>query len=103
MDQKCGGAVNCTTPPPANTITILAADLLATRAGQLLDQIACGTWAPAQKLREAIQTYSEVRIDTAMAAGADEILRAIDEKDPQKVNVNDWPQSPETKRSVHHA
>ena len=77
------------TPPPANTIAILAADLLATRAGQLLECLAFGSWEPAVKLREALATYSEVRIGTAMAEGAAEILAVCNDK------------APETQRSVH--
>ena len=69
-------------PPPANTIVVLSADILATRAGELLDQLACGNWAPARKLREALATYSEVRLGTAMAEQADTVLRHIDEKAP---------------------
>jgi len=79
------------TPPPANTITVLAADLLATRAGELLDALAHANWAPADKLRDALATYSEVRLGVALAEGADEVLRAIDEK------------APETERSARHA
>jgi hypothetical protein len=70
------------TPPPANTITILAADILATRATQLLEQLAAGSWEPARKLKEALATYSEVRLGVAMAEGAEAVLRAIDEKAP---------------------
>lgn len=70
------------TPPAAGTITILAADILATRATQLLEQLAAGSWAPAERLRDALATYSEVRLGTTMAEGADVVLRAIDEKAP---------------------
>jgi len=80
--------MNRTTPPLASTITVLAADLLCTHAQNLLRQLAHANWEPALQLQEAVELYSEVRFGVAMAEGADEILRAIDEK------------APETKRSV---
>jgi hypothetical protein len=90
------------TPPPkeASTIELLAGDLLCTHAQNLLRELAHANWEPAVKLQEAIELYSEVRLGIAMARGADEILREIDEKDPQRCNVNDWPPAPETERSV---
>ncbi len=78
------------TPPPANTIVILSADILATRAGELLDQLACGNWAPAQKLREALACYSECRLGVAVHDAAD----------PQAMNCE---KAPITERSIHHA
>ena len=39
-------------------------------------------WSPALQPREAIQTYSVVRIGVAMAEGAEQGLLAIDEKAP---------------------
>jgi hypothetical protein len=54
-----------------NTLTALAGDLLATRAGELLEQLACGKWGPATKLREALQCYSEVRLGTTVAEQVD--------------------------------
>ncbi len=68
------------TPPPANTIVILSADILATRAGELLDQLACGSWAPAQKLREALACYSECRLGVAVR----------DATDPQAMQLANW-------------
>ena len=65
-----------------NAIAILAADVLATRAGELLDKLACGSWEPAQKLREALQCYSEVRLGVAVAEGADAVLRHINANAP---------------------
>lgn len=94
--------MNRTTPPPASNIEVLAGDLLCTHAQELLRQLAHANWEPAEKLKEACELYSEVRLGLSMARGADEILRAIEDKDPQKVNVNDWPQAPETERSVDH-
>jgi len=61
------------TPPPANTFVILAADLVSTRAAQLLDAAAWGGFEPAQKLREALQVYAECRLGSAVkdaSAGA---------------------------------
>lgn len=94
--------MNRTTPPPARNIEVLAGDRLCTRAQELLRQLAHANWEPAVKLQEAVELYSEVRLGLSMARGADEILRAIEDKNPQKVNVNDWPQAPETERSVDH-
>jgi len=79
-----------TTPPPASTIELLAGDLLCTHAKNLLIQLAHANWEPAVKLQEAIELYSEVRLGVTMAAGADEILRAIEEK------------APATERSARH-
>ncbi len=83
------GMNRTSTPPPANTITVLSADLLATRAGELLSQLACGTWPPAQKLREALQTYSEVRLGVAMAEGADAVLRHVEEETPKTLRTGE--------------
>jgi hypothetical protein len=94
--------VNRTLPPPANNIEILAGDLLCTHASELLRQLACGSWEPAQKLRDAIELYSEVRIGLSMARGADEILQRVNDRDPQAMSINDWPPAPETERSVRH-
>ncbi len=77
------------TPPPANTIVVLSADILATRAGELLDQLACANWSPAQKLREALQVYSEVRIGTTMAEGAEQVLAACHEKAPETLRTGE--------------
>ncbi len=79
------------TPPAASTILVLSSDILATRAGELLDQLACGSWAPAQKLREALQCYSEVRLGSAVKDASD---------DPQ--TLNDPGPAPITQRSAHH-
>ncbi len=72
-----------------STITILAADLLATRAGELLDQLACGSWAPARKLKEALQVYSEVRIGTTMAEGAEQVIAVCHEKAPETLRTGE--------------
>lgn len=92
--------MNRTMPPPASNIEILAGDLLCTHAQTLLRQLAHANWEPAVKLKEAVELYSEVRLGLSMARGADEVLRHVDEKDPQAMNVADWPQAPETERSV---
>jgi len=75
--------VNRSQPPPASNIEILAGDLLCTHASELLRQLACGSWEPAQRLRDAIELYSEVRLGLSMARGADEVLQAICEKAPE--------------------
>jgi hypothetical protein len=90
------------TPPPASTITVLAGDLLCTHAQTLLRQLAHANWEPAVKLQEACELYSEVRLGVAMAEGAEQILNAIDARDPQAMTVADWPPAPETERSAHH-
>jgi hypothetical protein len=73
------------TPPPASTLVILAGDILATRAGELLELLAFGSWEPAVKLRDALGVYSEVRLGTAMSEQADFVLehcKRIDEPAP---------------------
>ena len=77
------------TPPPASTLVVLSADLLATRAGELLEQVAFGSWPPALKLRDALQCYSEVRLGTTMAEQATMVLE----------HCNDHSPAPETQRS----
>ncbi len=78
------------TPPPAGTLTILAADLLATHASNLLAQLAyAGDWEPATKLKEALATYSEVRLGAALSEGADAVLRAIEEKTPDTLKTGE--------------
>lgn len=80
------------TPPPATNLVILAGDLVASAARNLLDQLACGTWEPAARLRQALDAYECART-------GDEITNA---QDPQACTVADWP-VPQTERSVHHA
>lgn len=43
------------------SIQILAADLLALRARELLEQVAFGDWPPGVKLRDALDAYSAIR------------------------------------------
>ena len=76
-----------------NAITILAADLVSTRACQLLDALMTGSYEPIRdctaQLREALGTYAECRIGAAVA-----------EPDPQRMNCNDWAPAPTTQRSA---
>ena len=87
MDEKCGAAMNRSTPPPkaATTIELITADLLCAHAQNLLRQLAHANWEPAVKLQEACELYSEVRLRVTMANGADEVLQAIEEKVPTTV------------------
>ena len=78
------------TPPPASTIQTLAADLLAQRARELLEQVAFGGWGPAQKLKTALDVYTEVRSGNMLK----------DANDPQKCTVANWDeQATDTERS----
>ena len=76
------------TPPPAHNLQCLSADLLAVAAKNLLEQLAHSDWAPAVKLREALDTYECVRMG--------QVLR---DDDPQSVQLND-PPAPITERSL---
>ena len=49
-----------------NALAILAGDILATRAKALIDALAAGDWKPLAELREALSTYSEVRLGTTL-------------------------------------
>ena len=77
-----------TPSPPANSLDVLAADLLAQAARNLLEQVAFGTWEPGIKLRDALQTYSEVRAGNAIKDAAD----------PQSMTVEDWDEPAPTTR-----
>lgn len=50
-----------------NALAILAGDVLATRAKALCDALAAGDWKPLAELKEALATYSEVRLGTTIA------------------------------------
>jgi len=62
--------------PPTGNMLVLAADLLAMRARKLLEQLAHANWEPADQLKSALDTYSEVRqggiIEAAQQCAADE-------------------------------
>jgi hypothetical protein len=60
------------TPPLGTTLTILAADVIAARASKLLAQLACGSWEPARKLREALQAYGEVRMGMMVSQASED-------------------------------
>ena len=64
--------------PLANSLTILSADLLAIAATNLLQQLACSQWEPAQRLRQALSAYTEVRTGNAIR----------DAEDPQDCQLN---------------
>lgn len=68
------------TPPPAHNLVVLSADLLAVAAKNLLEQLAHANWPPADRLRQALDTFDAVRI-------GDEITSA---QDPQRMNIADW-------------
>ena len=77
------------TPPPACSMLVLASDLLAQRATELLAQLAfAGTWEPGVQLKNALECYQEVRLG-----------RAIRGADPQRMQIID-PPAPTTERSV---
>jgi hypothetical protein len=54
-------------PVNVNALAILAGDVLATRAKALCDQLAAGDWPPLAQLKEAVSTYSEVRLGSTIA------------------------------------
>lgn len=68
------------TPPSATNLVILAGDLVATAADDLLAQLAHANWQPAQRLRRALDAYQCARV-------GDEITNA---QDPQRCTVTDW-------------
>ncbi len=47
--------------PPAGSLQVLSADMVYLRAKELLTQLACGSWPPAEKLRAACEAYEEIR------------------------------------------
>lgn len=60
--------INNTTSEPVSTsaVAILAGDVLATREKTLVDQLAASNWEPLAKLKEALATYSEVRLGSTL-------------------------------------
>jgi hypothetical protein len=66
-------------------LTILASDVLAVRCKNILDQMAAAEWQPLADLRQALETYSELRLGTKLH----------DSEPP-----DDGP-APPTQRSVH--
>jgi hypothetical protein len=71
------------TPPLATDLQILAGDILATRARELLETIGPSSVEDSHSciaLRDALTIYSEVRIGAAMATGAAQLLQHIDAK-----------------------
>ena len=82
--------------PPAGNLQILAGDLLCHHANELLRQLACGSWAPAQALRDAISMYSDVRLGAALAEGADALIAHVSSK------YDSDEKAPDTLRSAPH-
>ena len=77
--------------PPAQNLVVLASDLLAVATKTMLDELAgAGHWPAAIRVRQCLDAYE--------AARCGEIIIAA--KDPQAMNVNDWPPAPETQRST---
>lgn len=70
-------------PIDVNALVAIAGDLLATRAKAVIDQLAAVDWEPLEQLKEALATYSEVRLSLTMAEQADTVLRHIEEKAPE--------------------
>ena len=48
--------------PPVGSLVVLSGDLLAVAAKNLLDQLVHSNWAPAVKLKDALDTYEAVRM-----------------------------------------
>lgn len=79
-----------TAPPPADTLVILAADLVSKHAERLISELAhAGEWLTLQRLKFALDTYALIRARQIMA-----------ESDPQRCTVSDWERAPETTRSA---
>ena len=54
-------------PVNVNALALIAGDVLATRAKALCDALAAGDWKPLAELKEALATYSEVRLGTTVS------------------------------------
>jgi hypothetical protein len=69
----------CTTIP--HDLTILAGDILCTRARELLTIIGpIGDLESAAALKDAICVYTEVRLDNALRESVDILLQHVDSK-----------------------
>lgn len=68
------------TPPPANTLERLAADMIAVRAKTLLERLALADWEPAVKLQQAVDCYDEIRSGNMLK----------DASDPQLCTMTNW-------------
>jgi hypothetical protein len=77
------------TPPLAGDIQILAGDILATKARDLLDIIGPSRSDAYVALRDALAIYSEVRIGAAMAAGSARLLQHIESKTETETKAPD--------------
>jgi len=69
---------NPTTIRPAKSLVILAADLLAVRAKELLAIIGPTKSDSAMALSDAIRMYTEARIDSEITESMDILLRPVD-------------------------
>ena len=47
-------------------LTILASDVLAVRCKNILDALAAAEWQPLADLKQALETYSELRLGTKL-------------------------------------
>ncbi len=56
-----------TEPVTVNALALLAGDVLATRAKALCDALAAGDWKPLAELKDALATYSEVRLGSTIS------------------------------------
>lgn len=66
------------TPPPANSMQVLSADLLCRAAKAVVEQLACAKdWQPMVDLRRAVECYTEIRTGNVVKAA---------EGDPQRMN-----------------
>ena len=61
-----------------HALTVLAADVLATRAAQLLSQLSVGNWDAATALKDALDLYSEVRLGAAITTASAAALPTCD-------------------------
>ncbi len=59
-------SANTSEPVGTSALAILAGDVLATRAKALIDQLAAAQWEPLAQLKEALATYSEVRLGSTL-------------------------------------
>lgn len=71
--------------PPAMNLVVLAGDLMAKAAREVLEVVAFGNFGPAQRLRNAVDAYEQARI-------GDEITRseaALDEPVPATLRTGE--------------
>jgi len=81
------------TPPPAQNLLVLSADLLAVATRRIVEQLATApSWEPMAQLKNALDVYESVRLGEIVNGSG--VFRAARETSHDHV--------PATVRSVHH-